>query len=142
MSNLPEITVDDIENCSDILEIIGRVSRNEVLEYMENADFVMLPRNAELRYAKAGFPSKVVEALANATPIFCNISSDLGEYLIDGENAMIAASHRPEDIADTLRRALNLTPEQKNQMSKNALLTAKENFDYRLYSHKFKEIFE
>lgn len=139
--NLSEIAPEVIDACSDVLELCGRVPRAEVLRLMEEADFVLLPRDASLRYAKAGFPSKVVEALANATPIFCNISSDLGEFLTDGENSVISESHRPEDIAKAIKRAVRLTPEQKNNMSKNALETAKNHFDYRLYAEVLDKLF-
>ncbi len=135
---LPEV----IDSCSGMLELCGRVSRSEVLERMEQADFIVLHRDAKARYARAGFPSKVVEALANATPILCNISSDLGDYLVDGENAIIAESHTPEAIAESIKRALLLTSEQKNQMSKKALETAKEHFDYHTYSKALESFFE
>jgi len=131
-----------LDSCADILDIHGRVPKTKVLEMMEEADFLALPRDAEARYAKAGFPSKVTESLANATPILCNISSDLGEYLVDGENAIISKDHSPMALVDALRRAIALTPEEKNAMSKNALDTAREKLDYHLYTEKLKKFIE
>ena len=120
-----------LDACSGFLELHGRKKRDEVLRMLASADFVQLIRDPEMRYAKAGFPSKVVESLAHATPVFCNLSSDLGDYLCDGENALIAASHNPKDLALALRRGLALTPQQKEQMDAAAFNTAKEHFDYR-----------
>lgn len=131
-----------IDSCEGMLELCGRVPRAEVLERMEKADFSLLARDASLRYAKAGFPSKVVEALANATPMLCNISSDLDLVLSDGENAIIAKSHDPRDLAEAISRAIKLTPEEKNAMSRNALDTAARLFDYNAYSEKLAEFFE
>ena len=122
-----------------MLQIYGRVSRKEVIEKMSIADFVVLPRNAELRYAKAGFPSKVVEALSNATPILCNLSSDLGEYLIDGENAILAKDHEPDSLAEAIYRAMQLTGDDKRRMSECARDTAEKFFDYRKYSESLYE---
>lgn len=133
---------DVIDGCEGTLELCGRVPRAEVIRRMEEADFSVLIRDAELRFAKAGFPSKVIEALSNATPMLCNISSDLGEFLVDGENSVIAEDHSPESIAYAIRRALALTPEQKNQMSRNALKTVSEKFDYRIYTEKIGKFFE
>lgn len=124
---------------ADMLDIRGRIPRTEVLSLMEAADFVMIPRDASLRYAKAGFPSKVTEALANATPIFANLSSDLELYLVDGENAVLAESHRPEDLLIALRRAIALTPEEKLRLSAGALRTAQEMLDYHIYSEKISD---
>lgn len=136
------ISGDIIDQCADYVEMCGRVPRSTVLEKMEIADFSFLARDKELRYAKAGFPSKVVEALSNATPMLCNISSDLAEYLVDGENAIIAENHTPEALCHALRRAINMTAAEKQVMSKKALETAKSRFDYRLYRDMLKDFLE
>lgn len=131
-------SADTIDRCASFLEIKGKMPRPELLQLMESADFALLVRDAELRYAKAGFPSKVVEALANATPMLCNLSSDLDEYLVDGYNAILSRDHMPEALAEALRRALALTAEEKNMMSRNALETARSKLDYRLYVDELK----
>ena len=134
-----KISAEFFSECGENVEVYGRMSRDKVLDMMEHADLTLLPRDASMRYAQAGFPSKVVESLANATPILCNLSSDLGEYLKDGRNAILAESHCPEHLADALRRAIRLTPEEKMEMSKNALATACQYFDYRYYITDLKE---
>lgn len=131
-----------IRKCDGILELCGRVSRNEVLEKMEEADFAFLARDASLRYAKAGFPSKVVEALSNATPILCNITSDLADYLTDGYNSIICDTHKPEDIAKAIKRIIVLSSEERRNMSVNALYSAKQYFDYRNYLNVVSDFFE
>ena len=115
----------------------GKVSRNTVLEYLKSADFSVLIRSSTARYAKAGFPTKSVEALMSGTPLFLNMTSDLGMYLRDGYDCIEVENETPEAIAVALRRALALTPEEKDQMKKNARKTAEENFDYRLYIESF-----
>lgn len=140
--NVCGISEDTISACSDVLKLTGRVSRAEVLNKMDAADFTILVRDASLRFAKAGFPSKVVESLSNATPILCNYSSDLELYLHDGDNALIAEDHTPEALVKTIRKALALTLEEKSQMSKNALESAKKYFDYRNYSEALKTFFK
>jgi glycosyltransferase involved in cell wall biosynthesis len=93
----------------------------------------MLIRNPEERYAKAGFPSKVVESLANSTPVLCNLSSDLGLYLRDGENAILASDHTPQAVALAMERAAGLSFEERKGMCEAAHNTAKVKFDYRQY---------
>ena len=136
------ISASVIDGCSGFLDIHGRVPKTKVLEMMEEADFLALPRDAVARYAKAGFPSKVTESLANATPILCNITSDLGDYLVDGYNAIISKDHSPKALAEALKRSISLTPEEKNAMSKNALDTAREKLDYHLYTDRLKKFIE
>lgn len=130
---------DVIEETSDNVAIYGRIPRDQVLERMSTADFVVLARNAGLRYAKAGFPSKVVEALVNSTPLLCNISSDLADYLADGQNAVIATDHTPEAFAEAIHRAVMMTYEQRKALCCNAEKSAKHFFDYRNYIYSINE---
>lgn len=136
------IRSDVIDRCSEYTVLHGRLQRKQVLEIMSKADFSFLARDSELRYAKAGFPSKVVEALSNATPMICNISSDLDDYLINGKNAVIAASHESKDLCDAIRRAISLTATEKQKMSSEALNSAKLYFDYRNYVDALKQFIE
>ena len=136
------IRSDVIDRCSEYTVLHGRLQHKQVLEIMSKADFSFLARDSELRYAKAGFPSKVVEALSNATPMICNISSDLDDYLINGKNAVIAASHESKDLCDAIRRAISLTATEKQKMSSEALNSAKLYFDYRNYVDALKQFIE
>ena len=133
------IRSDVIDRCLDYTVLHGRLQRKQVLEIMSESDFSFLARDRELRYAKAGFPSKVVEALSNATPMICNISSDLEEYLVDGKNAILAEDHTPSALCNALRRAINLSSLDKQSLSINALETAKNKFDYRIYKDKIRD---
>jgi len=119
------------------IHAMGKVTRDMVLNRLKTTDFTILIRSSTARYAKAGFPTKVVESLMSSTPIICNLTSDLGMYLKDGYDCIEVADETPEAIVKALRRALALTPEQKDQMKKNARKTAEENFDYRLYIEEF-----
>lgn len=129
-----------LEELGDCVEFFGRVSRETVEKNLLMADFALLFRNPDERYAKAGFPTKVVESLMYATPMLCNLSSDLGLYLRDGVNCMLAQSESTEDICDALQRILKLTLEERIEMQKSARKCATENFDYRIYRDTFFEI--
>lgn len=126
-----------IKKCGNSLIARGRVSRDEVLKQLENADFTVLLRSAELRYAKAGFPTKVVESLATATPVICNITSDLGDYLINKENSLIVEACTAEAFEITLQKALALSFEEKQMLCYNARKTAEREFDYRNFKNQF-----
>ena len=122
-----------VKNC---VNCIGKVQRQEVLKNLEEADFTVLIRLSELRYAKAGFPTKVPESLATGTPVICNLSSDLGMYLKDGENAIILKSRDVNDVAIGLRRAIHLSEAEKRKMQIAARKTAERCFDYKLYAEE------
>jgi glycosyltransferase involved in cell wall biosynthesis len=127
-----------IEICKNSLIAHGRVSRDSVLLHLQNTDFTVLLRASELRYAKAGFPTKVVESLATATPVICNITSDLGDYLIDGNNCLVVDDCSSASFETTLLKALTLSIEEKHLLCNNARATAEKDFDYKKYLEQFK----
>lgn len=126
-------SAEDMERLGTHLTFHGRVSRDEAVDWVRRADFTVLLRNSDLRYTKAGFPTKVVESLASATPVITNITSDLGMYLSDGESSVISEGYSGVEFADALVRAMRLTYEERLEMSKKARECAENNFDYRGY---------
>ncbi|MEG2013346.1 MAG: glycosyltransferase, partial [Anaerovoracaceae bacterium] len=124
----------ELEKMADVLVFVPRMSHEGVMEQLTKAHFVILLRPAHMRYAKAGFPTKVPESLATGTPVICNLTSDLGMFLRDGENALIADDEGVESVLTVLRRAINVDEEQMIQMCAQARATAEEKFDYRLYA--------
>jgi len=136
LSKICDLSVNELFELKCI-QVLGKIPRIKVLEHLNCCDFSILIRSSTARYAKAGFPTKVVESLMSSTPVICNMTSDLGMYLKDGYDCIEVTDETPDAIVKALRRALALTPEQKDQMKKNARKTAEENFDYRLYIEEF-----
>lgn len=134
--NLDNDTQMRLEN---VLICYGRIPRSEVLDHLEDADFTVLLRPSNLRYAKAGFPTKVVESFATATPVICNISSDLEKYLIEGENAIIVKECSSIEFSKSLKKAIHINKDKGKQMKIHARITAEKHFDYRMYVDSFSE---
>ena len=129
-----EAQIKDLTNLQSLPSCItayGRVPRDQVEEVMLGMDFSVLLRPAEERYAKAGFPTKSVEAMSHGVAMLCNISSDLGMYLKDGENAVIVDGHDEKSFARGLEQVLSLSREQIDQIKANARKLAEKEFDYR-----------
>jgi glycosyltransferase involved in cell wall biosynthesis len=127
----------DIGALGSSLIVHGRLKRSETVEWVRRADFTVLLRSSELRYTKAGFPTKVVESLASATPVITNLTSDLGEHLIDGVNSIVSAGFDSIAFSDALRRAMALDYEGRTEMACCARKCAEESFDYRVYKKLF-----
>lgn len=139
VSEITGISVEELNGISETVICMGRVPRPVVLQNLAETDFTVLIRDSSLRYAKAGFPTKVVESMMSGTPVICNLSSDLGEYLVDGENAVIVKDMMPESIVKALSRVIAMPAEQRKEMQKCARKTAEECFDYRRYIDVFRE---
>lgn len=110
----------------------GKIPHAEALALVRDADFSVLLR-PPARYAQAGFPTKVVESLALGTPVICNITSDLGEYIEDGAEGILCADYQPESLMAAMERALALPVAERRAMRVAARARAEAAFDYRQY---------
>ena len=129
-----------LERLESQLKIHGRVPRDTVLELLKETDFTLLMRSAEQRYAKAGFPTKVVESLSKSTPVICNLTSDLADYLTDGQDALVVENCSAEALKDQLKRAIVMSQAQRMEMCKYAAKTAEDCFLYTSFSQQMQEI--
>lgn len=120
----------------------GYIPHDSVLRILEETDFTVLMRDPTKRYAKAGFPTKMVESLSRSTPIICNLSSDMGDYLKDGENALIVEDCDLQSLERQIRRAIEMSYEDRVAMAQKALQSARESFDMLQYLSKVEEILE
>ena len=122
------------------INFYGRVSHKKVLEILQTTDFTLLLRDAEKRYAKAGFPTKMVESLSNSTPIICNLTSDMIMYLKDGVNSLIVKNCNSLEFSETLIKALNLTYKERKILFENSYKTAEKCFVYNDYLDNLSQI--
>ncbi len=135
LASQPGIKSELLNKINESVNCLGRVSREVVLKNLEEADFTILMRSSTQRYAKAGFPTKIVESLATATPVICNLTSDLKDYIIESYNGIIVEKCTSDSVAMSIRKALELSEGEKKQMQINARKTAESNFDIRNYEH-------
>ncbi|PFB22164.1 MULTISPECIES: glycosyltransferase [Bacillus cereus group] len=130
MCGCDKTMVASLTNC---IKPYGRLPREEVLSILKEMDFSVLLRPPTERYAMAGFPTKVVEGLSNSIPMMCNITSDLGDYLHDQENAIIVDDCSSQAIRMALEKALSCSESDLMHMKQAARRTAEQYFDYRVY---------
>ncbi len=113
----------------------GRVPREKVEEIMLQMDFSVLLRPSEERYAKAGFPTKSVEAMSHGVAMVCNLSSDLEMYLKNEKNSILISGYTSYDFNLAINYILGLNRKQINLIKRNARILAEQNFDYRLWKN-------
>ena len=111
----------------------GRIPYESVKSAIGNADFTILLRPNK-RYANAGFPTKVGESMACGTPVIGNVTSDLGIYYVDGENAIVCDDESPEACARAMKRCIALSKEKLSMMRTSAKKTADQYFNYKQYA--------
>jgi glycosyltransferase involved in cell wall biosynthesis len=130
----PALSSRGMTKLPDSIQVLGKVSRDEALDIVRQADFSVLLR-PQLRYANAGFPTKVSESLSVGTPVICNLTSDLDLYIHDEVNGLICKDHTVESFSKALAKALTLTQSQLNAMREAARREAETSFDFRQYTY-------
>lgn len=110
----------------------GMIPYEQVRTELYKVDFTVLLRDAT-RKSTAGFPTKVGESMAAGVPVIANLTSDIGAYLHDGVEGLVCMERSPVSCAETFRRAMNLSHEEKNQMRTAARRQAEASFAFRKY---------
>jgi glycosyltransferase involved in cell wall biosynthesis len=108
----------------------GRLSHTDTLKEIKCADYAIFVRDSNL-VNTAGFPTKFVEALSCGTPVLTNESSNIGDYLKNGENGYILDNSTSETLVQTLSVALSQKKEKINAMK--TMIRTTNTFDYTNY---------
>ena len=136
------ITQSILDKLGNSIAFLGKVPREEVFENLGKANFSVLLRPADQRYAKAGFPTKVPESMTVGTPVICNFSSDLEDYLTDEGNCVRVDECSAEAMTESMNRVFGYDSAQLEAIAVKSAHTAKERFDYRLYIPEVRRILE
>lgn len=116
-----------------VISCHGVVSRSTIKAAFYDADFSVLFRDFNARHAKAGFPTKMSESLSFGTPVFCNLTSDMGTFLQDRYNAIILPDYCNKTVVFNIRRVLQLSCDARSEMYRNAYETARQSLSSDLY---------
>ena len=113
----------------------GKVSQLDVPLYYQVSDFSLLIRDRN-RKSMAGFPTKFAESLISGIPVIVNSTSDLDQYIIQGENGFIIDDNKVHSLKTTLHKINELSKEEIELMKTKARKTGETQFDYRNYVKK------
>ena len=130
-----------IEELGENLKLYGRLAQPDAVSLVRNCDFSAFLR-PDARVSNAGFPTKAVESMAAGTPLLCNLTSDLGEYVRDGDEGVLAADDSSVAFHAALRRAAGISETDRARMRRLARSTAERAFDFRSYSNVLGEFIE
>ena len=120
-------------NYSDkTVEVCGPHTHEQTLHATKRADYSILLRPDE-RYANAGFPTKVVESLSCGTPVICNLTSDLGNFIHNRVEGIICSDHSAAAFAEALRIVTAIDIKLVHQMRRASRRQAERSFDSSRY---------
>lgn len=87
------------------VNFVGRVSHEESLRKLKNADYSIFIREKS-RLTMAGFPTKFVESITCSTPVITSNSSDINEYFLDNSYGFLINDGSAEKIVGALNRII------------------------------------
>ncbi len=123
LSLLPGVGGPLVESLKCALVFHGKLEIEQYYALLHRVDFGILMRD-DARWSRACFPSKVPEFLAAGVPMLCNLTSDLADYLADGDNSIIVSKVSVASFVGSVERALKLERHHRNQMRRRARETA------------------
>lgn len=113
----------------------GKLSHQDCLELIRNVDFTIIARE-DKRVTRAGFPTKLSESFACGTPVISTPSSNISDYIVNGENGFVTDGFLYEDIKKCIKKAISIPRERLLEMhtitmQNNPLNYAKFNVDIK-----------
>ena len=118
------------------VRFIGRVAHEEAIKLVQTSDFQVLIRESNLKN-NAGFPTKFVESICCCTPVIATATSNICDYLKDGENGFVVS----EEIAlhDLMNKIASLPKADIIRMKESCREI--DSFDYRNYKTVLSDLF-
>ncbi|WP_157866637.1 glycosyltransferase [Aromatoleum aromaticum] len=115
------------------VQFYGRLQNVFAKQVVASCDFMILLRR-DLRFSRAGFPSKVAESLCLGTPVMANLSSNLADYLTHGQNSLVIDSLEPLALSKCILRAASMNDNELASMHRHASISANTYFTPRSHS--------
>ena len=114
----------------------GRIPHEEAIIAVQNADFQMLIRQNNIKN-NAGFPTKLVESISCCTPLIATKTSNICDYIIDGENGILVSDIR--NLKDIMKRVETMSKGEIIEMKKAC--RKMQSFDYRIFKNEINKLF-
>lgn len=119
---------------------LPRKSHEEVLSLLSEHDFSVILRR-EARYAKAGYSTKVAEALNNGTPVFCNEIGGADMDIESGRNGIKIKSLDVRAIQQALQQIVTMSQADIAQMKAEAYHMAEKKYSRQNYEERLERFF-
>jgi glycosyltransferase involved in cell wall biosynthesis len=118
------------------IELVGRLSRSQIMEELERNDFFVLLSDFE------GFPLGLVEAMAcGCIPVVADMESGVSEIITPGENGVIVHGRDYSEWAEILTN-LWANPEQAAALSARAREDLRESFVVERVASQFDQVLQ
>ena len=116
----------------------GRLSHADTLKELKTSDFQIFVREDNIT-TRAGFPTKFVESISAGIPVLTNLTSNIGDYLSDGNNGFVLDVSSEKSLIISLEKVFALSNEEILNVKQSI---DRKTFDYHRYIPQMKEFIE
>lgn len=101
------------------VHFMGTFPKKEVLEYMRNSDIFCMPS------VKETFGLVYLEAMSQGCITIGTVNEGIDGIIINNKNGYLVKKHDENNLRELLENIINSSNEEKNEISRNAIKTAK-----------------
>jgi glycosyltransferase involved in cell wall biosynthesis len=117
------------------VQLMGRLPQKELISELSNTHVFVIPRMRN-RAVEVALPTKFAEYLALAKPVIVsNVDETAG--MVERHNCGLVSEPNPEALAETFRRASDLTQAELNQMGQNGRGLAEREFAWPIIGKRY-----
>lgn len=120
----------------DWLDVRGPVARDVLMQMYDEVDVVCAPSWFE------NMPMVCIEAMLKGSILVASNAGGIPEVIIDGETGFMVDAHCPEQLADKIQFAANMSVERKAEIAKAARKRIEENFSMTKILREMTEYYE
>lgn len=115
----------------ECIHYFGRLSHKECLQLIRSVDYSVIVRE-DKRATSAGFPTKLSESFACGTPVISTPSSNVADFIIQGQNGIITKDFSYESLVEAIKSAVSST--QFGLIEQHRLVSKHNKLEYKQYT--------
>ena len=122
------------------VRFLGQMPATEVSKAMAWAEGAIIHLNQDPLFSIT-IPSKTQAYLACGIPILCGVEGDAAKVVEDARAGFCFTPECPEEMAAAIRRLLECTPAERDQLSANALTAFRAHFSKETLLNEYEQLF-
>lgn len=136
-----EAELKEVAASNPLIEFAGRQTSSEVYEHMCQGDLVVVPSVTSSTGEMEGLPVVIMEAMATGRFVISTRHSGIPEIVKDNETGLLVEEKSAEQIASSIKKTLQLTPEEQKTITEAARALVEKEFNIAEVANQRKTLF-
>ena len=129
------------EKVGDIVDLVGRVSDDDLSSYYRRCSIFVLPAIIDSRGDTEGQGVVLLEAMCYKKPVIASNVGGITDIVRDGETGLLVPTKNPDALAAAIRRLVE-NPDLARRLGENGYRYAREHFAWEVIVERFVKIYQ